>query len=255
MKTIIKKQLHCICCSDPEEYQQQFNQAMAILADKNPEVQFSQFREFSCNIVYEEQETIIESAEDEMKARGIHLYCMDCPYLEYSEDKRSTKHICKIDGIRHSMNSSACPVFYEKVKNGEAQPIRPDAHKQEVRKILIEREARKSGLSADEIDEMKKQMQVTETDRQALLPDPEDAKPVIRHGSKKITTKTEAARIESAKQYAAEWRMKHLAGHGAESNNFQNDCQQEQTIVLTEQDDNCPAYLKRMREYYKQKNQ
>lgn len=255
MKKITKKQIKVICHSDAETFEAEFNQAMTLLADKSPEAKFSPMTDFCAYIEYETEETIIESAEDEMKAQGIHLYCMDCPYLEHSDDKRITKHICQIDGIRHSMNSSACSVFYEKVKAGEVQPVRPDEHKQEIRKILIEREARKSGASEDEISDLRNQMRVAEADRQSLLPEPEQEKPVIKFGSKKITTKTEAKRIEDAKQHAAEWRMKHLAGHGAESNNLQNDFQQEQTIVLSEQDDNCPEYLKRARAYYQQKNQ
>lgn len=215
MKTITRKQLTVIQEHTAQEFQQKFNQAMTMLADKEPEVMFNEALGFCAYITYNEQDTVIESAEDEFATRGIKFFCVDCPYLQEDADKRIKRHFCPITQSRHSMNDSACGQFYELVQEGTVTPLTPDERSKNIR-MLEHKKAEQ------------KEKHISARDRTGSV-----EKPVVKFGSKLKPTGTEQARIERCKEYKKKWLEEHS--------------------VTTEQEES-PSAVQKFRDYYSKKN-
>jgi hypothetical protein len=117
-------QIIVVHANDAQEFQKQFNQAMAMLADKSPTYEFNHAMGFCAYITYTEITKQANRAADEVHSDGMRFKCRNCPLHELETDGRKKKVACKFSdsGYCH-LEREACDVFYRRYIMKELEPI------------------------------------------------------------------------------------------------------------------------------------
>ena len=112
---------------------EQLNAKMRELAGKNPTVTFEGL---IARISYVEDERVPESMADEYEAKGVHLFCEDCPKFQPdmkadgTVDKRSKKGHCPFAHYGMTFkNSPACDKLFEMINTGEVRLCSAESEK------------------------------------------------------------------------------------------------------------------------------
>lgn len=114
------KKIRVVKSYDPQQFEEEFNQAMDELKDLRPEIEFNHAQGLCAYIIYQESNETPETVEDEFLLEGITYFCYQCPYLERGSDKRRKTWPCKYDEYGSSRTDSmACEMIYKMVKQGK----------------------------------------------------------------------------------------------------------------------------------------
>ena len=130
MRTNYVKQIKVIQSNSPSEFERQANEALMELANQNAQVEFNKDMGHCLYILYDVQEEICETAEDELKKRGVTLHCRNCPNFNWDRNKDGSVRQISKKGKCHmatygstSRDTLACDYFCRAVLNGELIPI------------------------------------------------------------------------------------------------------------------------------------
>lgn len=130
MRTNYVKQIKVIQSNSPSEFERQANEALRELANQNAQVEFNKDTGHCLYILYDVQEEIYESAEDELKKRGVTLHCRNCPNFVWDTNQDGSIRKISKKGKCHlatygtsSRDTLACDYFCRAVLNGELIPI------------------------------------------------------------------------------------------------------------------------------------
>lgn len=124
MKEKKEKVRKVISSSDPEEYEQMFNETTKKLAEYSPEmVDIFEGGRFTTVFTYTKVKKIPQNAKDRFNLEGMDYLCISCPYLERGENKAKKTWRCphSFTGLARE-DGDACNIFYEDVANGIIEP-------------------------------------------------------------------------------------------------------------------------------------
>ena len=117
-------QIAVITADTSEEFQNLFNSKMQELKHFKPTFAFPSDEKFCAYITYIETEDIPESLSDVFAISGYYYKCKQCPHMVRPKDRRRKYCPCPISphGQTH-MNSPACEIFYEQLRNNAIEPL------------------------------------------------------------------------------------------------------------------------------------
>ena len=131
-KTVIP-QIRVVTQNNAKAFEDEVNEALKATASKNAQIHFNMNLGHCLYILYEEEQEVCETAEDDLAKRGIHLHCRNCPIFQPELNKDGTiRKISKRGDCHISMygtttrDSIACEYFCKAVLNGELKPIHDD---------------------------------------------------------------------------------------------------------------------------------
>lgn len=122
MKREEKVQIEVVTGETPQEFQKNFNDAMDLLAEYDPQYEFNHAMGFCAYITYNKKIYVMDCVADEFHAEGIHYHCRNCPYMEDPRDKRVKYCTCKYHPLgRTHKDHEACEMLYKEVKQGRVK--------------------------------------------------------------------------------------------------------------------------------------
>ena len=124
MKSSRYEQFAIIHSDSASLFNEELNEEIFRLKDKNPVVHFSESIPFYAQIKYTETSSTPESLEDEYELLGARFVCGQCPYFKPTLKKNGEEHPtckygeCGLHEGRTVKTMAACEDLYELIREG-----------------------------------------------------------------------------------------------------------------------------------------